>query len=80
MPKVSLFFSSALFLVYLLFLQLQIRLPVISLSLLPSYPVVSRSGDGEHRRYLRGAGVWPAGGYLHGGFGVCVDVKADTRK
>lgn len=79
-PKVSLFFSSTLFLVYLLFLQLQIPLPVISLSLLSSYPVVSRSGHGEHRRYLRSAGVWPAGGYLHRGVGVCLDVKADTRK
>lgn len=44
------------------------------------HPVVSRSGHGEHRRYLRGAGVWPAGGYLHGSAGVCLDVKADTWK
>ena len=40
----------------------------------------SRSGNGEHRGHLRGAGVWPAGGYLHGSAGVCLDVKADARK
>lgn len=49
--------------------------------LVPLYPIVfSRSGDGEHWRDLRGAGVRPAGCYLHGGPGVCLDVKADAGK
>lgn len=51
-----------------------------SFSLLPPYPVVSRPGHGEHRRYLRGARVRPAGGYLHGSAGVCLDVKAGAGK
>lgn len=45
-----------------------------------SYPCLSRFGYGEHWRHFRGVGVWPAGGYLHGSAGVCLDVKADTRK
>lgn len=55
----------------------------VSLNLLTSISVsclFPRPGHGEHRWYLRGAGVWPAGGYLHGSTGVCVDVKTDTRK
>lgn len=43
-------------------------------------PVRLRSGYGEHRRHLRGAGVRPAGGYLHGSAGVCLDVEACARK
>lgn len=41
---------------------------------------LARSGDGKHRRDLRSAGLRPAGGDLHGSAGVCLDVKADTRK
>lgn len=43
-------------------------------------PSTTRSGHGEHRRHLRGPGVWPSGGHLHGGAGVCLDVEADARK
>lgn len=67
-PKVCLFTSA---LVWLVFQSSHSRF---------FHPVVPRSGHGEHRRYLRGAGVRPAGGYLHGSAGVCLDVKADTRK
>lgn len=63
--------------VYLAFIPLQFP---SSGSHLSPYAAVSRSGDGEHRRDLRGAGVWPAGGYLHGRAGVCLDVKAGPRK
>ena len=45
-----------------------------------SHLALSRSGDGKHWRDLRGAGVRPAGGNLHGSAGVCLDVKADTGK
>lgn len=62
----------------------QIPLPIVSLLLILTSPTsscrLSRFGYGEYRRHLRGVGVWPAGGYLHGSAGVCLDVKADTRK
>lgn len=41
---------------------------------------ILRSGNGEHRWHLRGAGLWPAGGDLHGRAGVCLDVEAGARK
>lgn len=41
-------------------------------------PFTTRSGHGEHWRHLRGPGVWPPGGHLHGGAGVCLDVAADA--
>lgn len=50
---------------------------VQQLTPLPPRPSTARSGHGEHRRHLRGPGVWPPGGHLHGSAGVCLDVEAD---
>lgn len=67
------------FLISSRFLSVSTNPSLCHLSSVPRAPLVSRPGDGEHRRYLCGAGVWPAGGHLHGRAGVCVDVEADTR-
>lgn len=73
-PKVCLWLLLLLRLVlFLIFLQTSLTSPTPSCCL-------SRVGYGEHWWHFRGVGVWPAGGYLHGSAGVCLDVKAGTRK
>lgn len=76
MPKVCLRLILISFFFGFIF-AFSVALPITSLT---PHLAVCRSGHGEHRRDLRGAGVRPAGGYLHGGAGVCLDVKAGAGK
>lgn len=54
-------------------------LMVRSLSKRPTPVPPHRTGHGEHRGDLCGAGLWPAGGHLHSSAGVRLDASPLTR-